>query len=722
MVPRKRIFQVAVLCAPLVILGTHTARAQTDYDDLLDGRRIDFDLPFDAILETKSAFSRGNIKIDPAIRALVSESSGLSTRGFGALAKNLAVPLSSQREVAVALTPERGSSVDELIEAVRAHGAEVSVVLDGVVFAHVPLGAVDALGTSEALYFMSRQAELSPAYPLLAAGGRPSDGVRSVHADRLHTAGITGDGVKVGILDFGFERYRELQERGLVPAPAAAQAFNQARRIEATTVHGTACAEIVHAMAPDAELYLAAVDGREDQIILAANWLAAKGVDILSFSGGGHYGPHNGWAVLDRLVQLISLQGVLWVNAAGNEGSRHWTGRAIDRNRDGWIDIGPNGENFLVIQPSVDGIATKVVWDDWGIIPYRPASTEDIDAFLFQYDPNTRATQLVGQSVNPQQGRGPPFEYIAARVTPNRPFVLALRATGVRRPVRVHVYSDLPSKVAPNRPMSSIAIPATSRAALAAGAVDVRTEILEEFSSRGPTDDGRLKPEVSAPDNTLSEAYALHGGRFPGTSAACPHVSGFAALLKQMHPESTRKQLRQAVIESVQAKGQQTPNHDYGHGYIDASGLDLPTGQPALSIDLPDAWGGRVARRGLEELLERSGRNRGLEVKVAVGRSEYRLGDGLKIGYTASMSCYYLLLGRDSMGKYVVIAPLEGDSPRLEGGEKYVLPQGNDVIRITEPTGVDELILVGSRDPIDIGKRRSDTDIAVSRVRYRVVR
>ena len=116
----------------------------------MDGRRIDFDLPFDATADTKSAFSRGNVKIDAAIRALVSESSGLTTQGFGALAKNLAVPLSSQREAAVALIPERGSSVDELIEAVRADGAEVSVVRDGVVFAHVPLDSVGALGTSEA--------------------------------------------------------------------------------------------------------------------------------------------------------------------------------------------------------------------------------------------------------------------------------------------------------------------------------------------------------------------------------------------------------------------------------------------------------------------------------------------------------------------------------------------------------------------------------------------
>ena len=130
-----------------------------------------------------------------------------------------------------------------------------------------------------------------------------------------------------------------------------------------------------------------------------------------------------------------------------------------------------------------------------------------------------------------------------------------------------------------------------------------------------------------------------------------------------MRPESTRKQLQQAVIGSVQAKGHQTPNYDYGHGYIDASGLDLPTGQPALSIDLPDKWGGRVATGELNELLERSGRNRGLKLKVAVGRSEYRLGDGLKIGYTASRSCYYLLLGRDSRGSTSSLRRWKGTVP-----------------------------------------------------------
>lgn len=723
MVSRKAIFPIAALCAALLALATHPVAAQTgEYGERFAGRTIDFELPFDTVARAKSVLEQGNDKIDPGIRALVSEGSGLGAPGFGALAKSLSVPLSAQREVAAVLSPEPGATVDDLIDEAERHDAEVSFVFDGLVFAHVPLDAVSALGGSESLYYMSRQAELTPAYPALAAVARPSDGVRSTRADRLHAEGFTGKGVRVGLLDFGFDRYRTLQSQGRVPAPAATRAFTSSGSLELGEVHGTACAEIIHAMAPDAELYLAAVEGREDQLVQAAFWLAEQGVDIVSFSGGGHVGPHDGRSLLDRLVEAITQKGILWVNAAGNEGSRHWAGTAADRDRDGWLDIGPRGENFMVIQPAVAGISAKVVWDDWGADPRTPASTQDIDAFLFQPDLSSRSIRLLAQSVNPQRGRGAPFEYVRMRAAKGRPYLLALRASNLTRPVKLHVFSDLPAAIAPLQPMGSIAIPATSPAALAVGAVDVRTDRLEDFSSQGPTDDGRLKPEVSAPDNTPSEAYALQKGRFPGTSAACPHVSGFAALLKQMRPNAGNQELRRLIVESVRPMGGRAPNYGYGHGHIDASRLDLRGSQQMLSIALPETWGGRVTVPGLDDFIDRAEHDPSLELKVAVGRSEYRLGDGLKIGYTASRGCYYLLLARDSSGKYVVVAPLEGDSPRLDGGEKYLLPEGDDVIRITEPTGVDELILIGSRDPIDISDRRPVRDVSVSRASYRVVR
>ena len=516
------------LVPALVALAANSAAAQTrEYDSLFAGRTIDFELPAETA-RAKSLLAQGNSRVDPGIRSLIAQGSGLGAAGFGALAKDLAVPLGARRSVAVALTPERGASVDDLIDRAGEHGAAVSFVFDDVVFAHVPLDAVHELGDSEELYYMSRQAELKPAYPALAAGAAAADGVRSVRADRLHAEGITGKGVRVGILDFGFERYRELQSRGLLPAPVAARAFNEAGTVESGGVHGTACAEIVHAMAPDAGIYLAAVDGREDQIIEAAFWLAEQGIDILSFSGGGHVGPHNGRSLLDRLVEKITESGILWVNAAGNEGTTHWRGKAMDRNGDGWVEIGPRGENFMVIRPEAGGIATMVVWDDWGSNEQMPASTQDIDAYLFRYDPKKRRANLVAKSVNPQRGRGAPLEFIGRRVPPERPYLLALRAEQVTRPVAFHVYSNLPASLAPAEALGSVAIPATSEARPGRGRGRRQDGSAGEVQLAGP--DRRRPPEAGGVRTGSNHIELLRRtfSRNLGGLPACGGVRGAA--------------------------------------------------------------------------------------------------------------------------------------------------------------------------------------------------
>ena len=89
--------------------------------------------------------------------------------------------------------------------------------------------------------------------------------------------------------------------------------------------------------------------------------------------------------------------------------------------------------------------------------------------------------------------------------------------------------------------------------------------VIQGFSSRGPTADGRIKPEICARGrNTVwAQAWTLGYGTANGTSLATPQVGGLAALVKEAHPEWTGWDIRQALI----ATGTQTATPDNAYGY-----------------------------------------------------------------------------------------------------------------------------------------------------------
>jgi hypothetical protein len=115
-------------------------------------------------------------------------------------------------------------------------------------------------------------------------------------------------------------------------------------------------------------------------------------------------------------------------------------------------------------------------------------------------------------------------------------------------------------------PQHSLGIPSDARYSLTVGAANWEDDSLAEYSSQGPTSDGRLKPEISAPTGVSGASYGKGG--FDGTSSSCPHVAGAAALVWQANPAFSRQDTADYLITHALDLGPSGPDTGFGHGRL----------------------------------------------------------------------------------------------------------------------------------------------------------
>ncbi|MBB5797958.1 S8 family serine peptidase [Streptomyces caelestis] len=148
---------------------------------------------------------------------------------------------------------------------------------------------------------------------------------------------------------------------------------------------------------------------------------------------------------------------------------------------------------------------------------------------------------------------------------------------------------------------SALGTPGSAAAALTVAAVD-RDDKIASWSSRGPTADGRLKPDIAAPGVDIIAAKAAHGTEgndeapgyvsMSGTSMAAPHTAGAAAVLAQEHPGWTGERLKSALTASAKTPRGVTP-YDVGAGRVDLTrAIGATVGSEPSSVDFgtPDPW------------------------------------------------------------------------------------------------------------------------------------
>ena len=127
-----------------------------------------------------------------------------------------------------------------------------------------------------------------------------------------------------------------------------------------------------------------------------------------------------------------------------------------------------------------------------------------------------------------------------------------------------------------SHPWHYIISPADGFNTIAVGAVYSNNQVTG-FSSRGPTSDGRIKPDVLAQGSGVFAASVSgnYTGSFAGTSAATPLAAGVAGLLLSAHPYLTNVQAREILMQT--ADNYTAPNNERGYGLVSAAkAIDYP--------------------------------------------------------------------------------------------------------------------------------------------------
>ena len=162
-----------------------------------------------------------------------------------------------------------------------------------------------------------------------------------------HAAGWRGQGVKVAILDSGFRGYTSHLGKAL-PEHVTVHSFRTDGDLEAKdSQHGILCGEVVHAIAPDAELLFANWGPEQpEQFLEAVRWARRRGARIVACSlimptwSDGDGGGEVHQALADALGNGDKPDSVLFMAAAGNTAQRHWGGEFHDGG-DGWHEWAP---------------------------------------------------------------------------------------------------------------------------------------------------------------------------------------------------------------------------------------------------------------------------------------------------------------------------------------------------------------------------------------------
>ena len=461
--------------------------------------------------------------------------------------------------------------VRDAVERVEIEGAEY-----GLIQAWVDPDDLGAVASLEAVKRIT-----PPDYGYTKKGSTLTEG-DAVHRANLVRAfsGLTGEGVKVGVISDGVDAWTSARSRGDLPSRIEINPNQDSEGHE-----GTALLEIVHDLAPDAEL---AFSGSESSLGMAQAilWLAndafdGEGADVIVDDLGYFFQPFFEDGIVAQAAADAVAGGAVFASAAGNYAQEHYEGDFVDGG-DGFHAFDGSSDITMRLRSPFSTRVTLQWNDQFG------ASGNDYDLYICPAGLTPTIFNLFNgicdASADLQNGNDDPLE-VASLYGEAEVDVFIRKDGGQNRRLEMFFFDSYPREygVEEGGIVHHVAVPGV----LAVGAVDADepgNDDLRSYSDQGPSRiyfpsfETRQKPDVVTSDGVSVTGSGGFPSHFNGTSAAAPHVAGIAALLVEAQrladPAMTKKEVADAVTQKIRdtAIDLGPAGHDnrFGYGRADA--------------------------------------------------------------------------------------------------------------------------------------------------------
>lgn len=449
---------------------------------------------------------------------------------------------------------------------------------------------------------------------------------------------ITGKDILVGVIDTGISYdHPAFSGEGFAPDKKICVGYDFANLDDDPNPekghvgwHGTHCAGIVGAtglagvssgkaqpkgIAPECKLGAYKVFGssrgaRSDRIIAAIERAYADGCKVISLSLGSSYvwSDEPTCILIDKLV----LKGLVVVAAAGNEGD-------VDRKELPYQVISPGGAKDTICVGAVDDSP-------------HPVMLSGSRTFVLDYIYYSKEVEspITGQIVDCGQASKDDLKdldlkgKIALVKRGDAMFSDKAKAVEAKGALACVIYNNESGGFGGYLADQNIGIPVLAASDTDGQAMldiakqgttatlDTKSKLglMAGFSSRGPTNDFRLKPDVSAPGVQVFSSVGVNSYvRMSGTSMATPAVAGACALVLQAHPGWNAYDVRSAIINYAEPQKDSKGNfHEVlaqGTGRIDiVKSINAPAIFNPVSFDLGFSKGDQTVNAAVKNVTK----------------------------------------------------------------------------------------------------------------------